>query len=71
VAIASHRVLRDAAPLASCVRATKDLDVWVRPDAGNADRVLSALAAFGAPIDDVTTADFSQAGITFKSASIP
>jgi hypothetical protein len=32
------------------VRATKDLDVWVRPDPGNAKRVLRALAAFGAPI---------------------
>jgi hypothetical protein len=31
------------------VRATKDLDVWVRPDAENAKRVLKALQAFGAP----------------------
>lgn len=48
------------------VRATKDLDVWVRADSENADRVLSPLAGFGAPTDDVTTADFSQPGITFQ-----
>ena len=28
------------------VRATKDLDVWVRPSAENASRVLRALASF-------------------------
>lgn len=31
------------------VRATKDLDVWVRPTRENASRVLQALDAFGAP----------------------
>ena len=30
------------------VRATKDLDVWVRPDRSNASRVIAALQAFGA-----------------------
>ena len=29
------------------VRATKDLDVWVRPDAENAKKVLRALITFG------------------------
>ena len=32
------------------VRATKDLDIWVRPERTNAERVLTALAAFGAPV---------------------
>jgi predicted nucleotidyltransferase len=42
-------------------RATKDLDVLVRPTAGNAVRVYQALAAFGAPLDlfDVAAADFA------------
>jgi hypothetical protein len=31
-------------------RATKDLDVLVRPDRNNAQRVYAALAAFGAPL---------------------
>jgi hypothetical protein len=41
-------------------RATKDLDVLIRPDTRNAERVYSALAAFGAPLGSfaVTAADF-------------
>lgn len=31
-------------------RATGDLDVWIARDADNADRVLKALARFGAPL---------------------
>jgi DNA mismatch repair protein MutH len=34
-------------------RATKDLDIFIRPDAGNAKAVHDALAAFGAPLKDV------------------
>jgi hypothetical protein len=48
------------------VRATKDLDVWVRAEPQNAGRVLTALAAFGAPLHDLTVADFSRPGITFQ-----
>ena len=29
------------------VRATKDLDIWIRPNASNAPRVLRALQAYG------------------------
>jgi hypothetical protein len=32
-------------------RATGDLDFWIRPTRGNADRVLRALRAFGAPLE--------------------
>ena len=48
------------------VRATKDLDVWVRPDEENAGRVLMALSAFGAPLGDLTTDDLSKAGTVFQ-----
>jgi hypothetical protein len=51
------------------VRATKDLDVWVRPHAANASRVVAALAAFGAPLHDLTAADMAAAGPSFKSVS--
>jgi hypothetical protein len=34
-------------------RATGDLDVWVRPDADNASRLITALERFGAPTDDL------------------
>lgn len=37
------------------VRATKDLDVWVRPERANANRVIAALRAFGAPLRVLTT----------------
>ena len=49
-----------------CVRATKDLDVWVRPDRENAVRVIQALQSFGAPLHDVTEDDFAAPGTTFQ-----
>lgn len=44
------------------VRATGDLDVFVRPDGENADRVITALHAFGAPLaaHQVTRDDFAS-----------
>jgi hypothetical protein len=48
------------------VRATKDLDVWVRPEPANARRVMAALSMFGAPTHAVTERDFSAPGITFQ-----
>jgi hypothetical protein len=43
-------------------RGTQDLDIWVRRDAGNAERVWRALAEFGAPLPSigVTRADFED-----------
>lgn len=42
-------------------RATKDIDILVRPEPNNAERVYRALAAFGAPLAtfEVTAADFA------------
>jgi len=48
------------------VRATKDLDIWVRPDPENAQRVLKALSAFGAPLGDLNQDDLSKAGTIFQ-----
>jgi hypothetical protein len=48
------------------VRATKDLDIWVRPDPENAERVLTALTAFGAPLGDLNKDDLSKAGTIFQ-----
>lgn len=47
-------------------RATGDLDVWIDATPENAARVMRALAAFGAPLEQVTSADFSREGITFQ-----
>ncbi len=39
-------------------RATKDLDVFIRTDEENTERVYRALAQFGAPLAGMTSADF-------------
>ena len=48
------------------VRATKDLDVWVRPDESNAQKVLKALLDFGAPLSDLTVNDLSKKETIFQ-----
>jgi hypothetical protein len=39
-------------------RATKDLDIFVRPELPNSEAAYKALAAYGAPLSGVTPADF-------------
>lgn len=39
-------------------RATVDIDLWVRPSPENAEKVHRALARFGAPLSEVSAADF-------------
>jgi len=53
------------------VRATKDLDVWVRPDSSNAGAVLAALRAFGAPLLDLTEVDLREPGTVFQVGVSP
>lgn len=53
------------------IRATKDLDVWVRPDPANARRVLAAIKSFGAPLYDLTVEDFSSPGVVFQIGVSP
>ena len=48
------------------VRATKDLDVWVRPHAENALRALRALTAFGVPLHDLSQEDLAKPGLIFQ-----
>jgi hypothetical protein len=52
-------------------RATGDLDIWVRPSRTNAERVLSAVKAFGAPLFDLTIDDLSQPGVVFQIGIVP
>ena len=47
-------------------RATGDLDLWVEATPENAPRVLQALRAFRAPLDQITEADFARPGIVFQ-----
>ena len=48
------------------VRATKDLDLWVRPEKSNAQKVLQAFTAFGAPFSDLTVEDLSRKDTIFQ-----
>jgi predicted nucleotidyltransferase len=48
------------------VRATKDLDVFIRTSPENAVRAYAALADFGAPLNDLTEADLRTPGIVFQ-----
>lgn len=47
-------------------RATGDLDVWVDATPVNAPRVMRALAAFGAPLRDVSEPDFAHSGMVLQ-----
>lgn len=48
------------------VRATRDLDVWVRPEPENAQHVLRALAAFGAPTRELSVDELGRPGLVFQ-----
>ena len=53
------------------VRATKDMDVWVRPEQSNAQKVLRALSEFGAPLSDLTADDLSRKETIFQISLPP
>ena len=53
------------------IRATGDIDIWVRPSTDNAPRVIKALVAFGAPLHDLTEADLMRAGLVFQIGVAP
>jgi hypothetical protein len=48
------------------VRATRDLDLWIRSNRQNAEKVLTALSAFGAPLGNLALDDLSDAGTIFQ-----
>ena len=52
-------------------RATGDLDVWIAADKGNAARVYAALANFGAPLENVTVADFTCDDLIYQMGVVP
>jgi hypothetical protein len=47
-------------------RATKDLDLWIRPSEDNAIRVLRALDAFGAPRQGLTASNLASQGTIYQ-----
>jgi hypothetical protein len=52
-------------------RATGGLDLSVDPTSDNARRVMHALRAFGAPVAEITEADFSRPGVTYQIGVAP
>ena len=52
-------------------RATKGLDLFTKPDAENAHAVYAALAAFGAPLEGLTAADFMDRDGFFRMGHAP
>jgi hypothetical protein len=52
-------------------RGTGDLDVWAEATPENASRVMHALAAFGAPLADISEADFARPGVTYQMGLPP
>ena len=47
-------------------RATGDLDLWIDATPDNARRVMRALQEFGAPMQEITEADFASPGVTYQ-----
>jgi len=52
-------------------RFTKDLDLWIATDQANAKAVFTAMKEFGAPLKDLTPADFTQEGCFYQMGNPP
>ena len=52
-------------------RATLDIDLLVRPSSENARKICQALAAFGAPMSQITTADFEKEDMVVQIGVAP
>lgn len=52
-------------------RASKNIDILVRPSRDNATSLMKALARFGAPLDGVSADDFSSEGVVFQIGNSP
>ena len=48
------------------VRATLDIDIWVRPSAGNAARIWRALERFRAPLTKMKPDDFAEPEVLYQ-----
>ena len=53
------------------VRATGDIDLWVRATEVNAARVMSALTLFGAPLHEIEARDFEGPNTVFQIGVAP
>ena len=59
--VGAYAVIYHAEP-----RYTKDIDLWIRPDSENAQKVYAALKKFGAPLADLTVQDLSNPEMVYQ-----
>lgn len=52
-------------------RATGDIDLFVKADKNNSEKVFSALVRFGASVDGISPDDFEKDGIIFQIGVVP
>lgn len=52
-------------------RATGDLDIWIEPTPGNAERVWQGLNAFGAPLAALSESDLASDGLVYQIGIAP
>lgn len=52
-------------------RATGDLDIWIERSPANAERTYRALAAFGAPVGELTVAELQRNDLIFMFGVMP
>ncbi len=52
-------------------RATGDIDIWVKPDMENAQKVYSSLKRFGSPLFSLKPEDFTVKGTIFQIGIAP
>jgi len=60
-----------AAILHGYSRFTRDIDLFVWPNAENAVRIIKALEKFGAPMHDISAEDFEKEGTIFQIGFAP
>lgn len=64
--IGGYAVIQYAEP-----RYTKDLDIWISVDQENAATVYNALKEFGAPLAEMSEADFAEEGYFYQMGRPP
>ena len=64
--VGGYAVMRYTEP-----RFTKDLDLWISTDKKNSMAVYAALKEFGAPLKDLSPADFAKEGYFYQMGNPP
>lgn len=52
-------------------RFTKDLDIWIRPDIENANKLYKALREFGVPLKDIQPESFTKSNTIYQIGVAP